>query len=211
MTLPSSGAISIGDLASEFGGSAPHSLSEYYRGGGLVPSTKQSTVTATSTGSTQSGTVFRGVPFEQNPPIFNSGNNIMFAYIWADNGNTGNFTTTQQINVSGTYRLTASTFLSTGDPGLTCSHTVSVNGSQVGSVSFSQSGSDPQTPSQVLSFSASSGQTITTSCTWGSRGYAEGLQTLNGDAGQRYITVNSNTGVPSSGLITLEDFYGSSA
>ena len=211
MTLPSSGAISIGDLASEFGGSAPHSLSEYYRGGGLVPSTKQSTVTATSTGSTQSGTNFRGVPFEQNPPIFNSGNNIMFAYIWADNGNTGNFTTTQQINVSGTYRLTCSTFLSTGDPGLTCSHTVSVNGSQVGSVSFSQSGSDPQTPSQVLSFSASSGQTITTSCTWGSRGYAAGLQTLNGDAGQRYITVNSNTGVPSSGLITLEDFYGSSA
>lgn len=211
MTLPSSGAISIGDLASEFGGSAPHSLSEYYRGGGLVPSTKQSTVTATSTGSTQSGTVFRGVPFEQNPPIFNSGNNIMFAYIWADNGNTGNFTTTQQINVSGTYRLTCSTFLSTGDPGLTCSHTVSVNGSQVGSVSFSQSGSDPQTPSQVLSFSASSGQTITTSCTWGSRGHAAGQQTLNGDAGQRYITVNSNTGVPSSGLITLEDFYGSSA
>ena len=147
MTLPSSGAISIGDLASEFGGSAPHSLSEYYRGGGLVPSTKQSTVTATSTGYTQSGTNFRGVPFEQNPPIFNSGNNIMFAYIWADNGNTGNFTTTQQINVSGTYRLTCSTFLSTGDPGLTCSHTVSVNGSQVGSVSFSQSGSDPQTPS----------------------------------------------------------------
>jgi hypothetical protein len=211
MTLPSSGAISIGDLASEFGGSAPHSLSEYYRGGGLVPSTKQSTVTATSTGSTQSGTVFRGVPFEQNPPIFNSGNNIMFAYIWADNGNTGNFTTTQQINVSGTYRLTCSTFLSTGDPGLTCSHTVSVNGSQVGSVSFSQSGSDPQTPSQVLSFSASSGQTITTSCTWGSRGHAAGQQTLNGDAGQRYITVDSNTGVPSSGLITLEDFYGSSA
>jgi hypothetical protein len=211
MTLPSSGAISIGDLASEFGGSAPHSLSEYYRGGGLVPSTKQSTVTATSTGSTQSGTTFRGVPFEQNPPIFNSGNNIMFAYIWADNGNTGNFTTTQQINVSGTYRLTCSTFLSTGDPGLTCSHTVSVNGSQVGSVSFSQSGSDPQTPSQVLSFSASSGQTITTSCTWGSRGFAAGLQTLNGDAGQRYITVDSNTGVPSSGLITLEDFYGSSA
>ena len=211
MTLPSSGAISIGDLASEFGGSAPHSLSEYYRGGGLVPSTKQSTVTATSTGSTQSGTNFRGVPFEQNPPIFNSGNNIMFAYIWADNGNTGNFTTTQQINVSGTYRLTCSTFLSTGDPGLTCSHTVSVNGSQVGSVSFSQSGSDPQTPSQVLSFSASSGQTITTSCTWGSGGFAAGLQTLNGDAGQRYITVDSNTGVPSSGLITLEDFYGSSA
>ena len=36
MTLPSSGAISINSLVGEYGGSAPHSLSEYYRGGGLV-------------------------------------------------------------------------------------------------------------------------------------------------------------------------------
>ena len=37
MTLQSSGAISLSNIASEFGGSTPHSLSEYYRGGGLVP------------------------------------------------------------------------------------------------------------------------------------------------------------------------------
>ena len=37
MALPSSGAISIGDIATEFGGSAPHSLSEYY-GKGNAPS-----------------------------------------------------------------------------------------------------------------------------------------------------------------------------
>ena len=36
MTIVSSGAISINSLVSEYGGSAPHSLSEYYRGGGLV-------------------------------------------------------------------------------------------------------------------------------------------------------------------------------
>jgi hypothetical protein len=39
MALQGSGAISIGNLATEFGGSTPHSLSEYYRGGGLVPNT----------------------------------------------------------------------------------------------------------------------------------------------------------------------------
>jgi len=38
MTLPSSGTISINNLVSEFGGSTPHDLSEYYRGGGLVSS-----------------------------------------------------------------------------------------------------------------------------------------------------------------------------
>lgn len=37
MPLQTSGAISINDIATEFGGTAPHSLSEYYAGGGLVP------------------------------------------------------------------------------------------------------------------------------------------------------------------------------
>jgi hypothetical protein len=38
MELPSSGAISLGNIQTEFGGSNPISLSEYYAGGGLVPS-----------------------------------------------------------------------------------------------------------------------------------------------------------------------------
>ena len=37
MPCPASGAISIQSLVDEFGGSAPHSMSEYYRNGGLVP------------------------------------------------------------------------------------------------------------------------------------------------------------------------------
>jgi hypothetical protein len=37
MAVPSSGAVSIQDLVDEFGGSTPHSISEYYRGGSLVP------------------------------------------------------------------------------------------------------------------------------------------------------------------------------
>ena len=37
MTLPAAGnAISINSLVGEFGGSAPHAMNEYYRGGGLV-------------------------------------------------------------------------------------------------------------------------------------------------------------------------------
>lgn len=38
MALQSSGAISLNDIATEFGGSTPHSLNEYYRNGGLVTS-----------------------------------------------------------------------------------------------------------------------------------------------------------------------------
>lgn len=37
MAIKSSGAITIQDIANEFGGNTPHSLGEYYRGGGLVP------------------------------------------------------------------------------------------------------------------------------------------------------------------------------
>lgn len=37
MALPGSGTITMAMIAAEFGGSAPHSLGEYYRGGGLVP------------------------------------------------------------------------------------------------------------------------------------------------------------------------------
>lgn len=37
MTLQASGAISLSQIRTEFGGSAPDSLSEYYRGAGLVP------------------------------------------------------------------------------------------------------------------------------------------------------------------------------
>jgi len=48
MALQGSGAISIGNLATEFGGGAPHSLTEYYRGGGLVPNTSQNNGVPTS-------------------------------------------------------------------------------------------------------------------------------------------------------------------
>ena len=37
MPCPASGQISIQDLVDEFGGTAPHSMSEYYRNAGLVP------------------------------------------------------------------------------------------------------------------------------------------------------------------------------
>ena len=48
MALPGSGAISIGQIATEFGGGAPHSLNEYYRNGSRVPNYSQNSSIATS-------------------------------------------------------------------------------------------------------------------------------------------------------------------
>ena len=39
MALPSSGVLTLADIQTEFGGTNPIGLSEYYRGGGLVPDT----------------------------------------------------------------------------------------------------------------------------------------------------------------------------
>lgn len=49
MAIPGPGvAISMDTIATEFGGTVPHSLSEYYRGGGLVPNTPGNSAIPTS-------------------------------------------------------------------------------------------------------------------------------------------------------------------
>ena len=48
MPLPASGPISLNDIQTEFGGSNPISISEYYRGGGLVPNVSQNNNIPTS-------------------------------------------------------------------------------------------------------------------------------------------------------------------
>jgi len=49
MAIPGPGvAISMNTIATEFGGTVPHSLSEYYRGGGLVPDAPQNAAIPTS-------------------------------------------------------------------------------------------------------------------------------------------------------------------
>ena len=56
MTLPSSGALSLSQIQTEFAGSNPISMSEYYKSGnnGYVPATVPETVTASSLGGSNS-------------------------------------------------------------------------------------------------------------------------------------------------------------
>lgn len=48
MPLPASGAISLNDLQTEFGGSNPIAITEYYRGGSLVPDISVNSAVPTS-------------------------------------------------------------------------------------------------------------------------------------------------------------------
>ena len=80
MTLQTSGSISISDLVSEFGGSAPHSLSEYLRGGANVPTTITTGVAqgnfsayqGNTTGATGTGGVVTSVNYYWKVSIFTS-------------------------------------------------------------------------------------------------------------------------------------------
>ena len=61
MTLQSSGAISLNEIAAEFGGSAPHSMSEYLKGGDNVPATLSGSVTQAEPSSNGTTNNFGGV------------------------------------------------------------------------------------------------------------------------------------------------------
>jgi len=55
MTIKSSGSsLAISEIAAEFGGSTPHSMSEYYRGGSNVPSASSTSGIAASGAITMS-------------------------------------------------------------------------------------------------------------------------------------------------------------
>ena len=60
MALPPSGPLSIDDIVGEFGGTAPNGLNDYYRNGGLVPSTKLSVGGWTGTYSVSSDAPWQG-------------------------------------------------------------------------------------------------------------------------------------------------------
>tara|TARA_R100001460_G_scaffold29909_4_gene59245 strand:- start:11683 stop:12372 length:690 start_codon:yes stop_codon:yes gene_type:complete len=61
MALQSSGAISLNQIATEFGGTAPHSMSEYLKGGDNVPATLTSSATQTAPSSNGTYNDFGGV------------------------------------------------------------------------------------------------------------------------------------------------------
>ena len=82
MTLQSSGAISLADIADEFGGSAPHSLSEYYGVAAGVPSS--GTIDFADFYGTSAGLPSSGLIMHMEPSVYSSGST------WTDSAGTFN-------------------------------------------------------------------------------------------------------------------------
>ena len=201
MTLQSSGAISIANLASEYGGSAPHSLNEYYKGGSLVPSTVSELVTASSL----SGSVHdqRGGIYTTYP-VINSGSYIYQSYTWADNGTTGTWNISWIVDKTGTYHYAGTYYIQNATR--TATHTWYVAGSQVATYNLTAGNN---TASTSGSFSVTAGQTVNVQVSWPSAGWAScGLYFGGSSHASRYVSIAANGSVPTSGSVSLTDFYG---
>lgn len=72
MAITTTGTVSISEIQSEFGGASPVAISQYYRGGDRVPSTKETTSTSIGAWSSFEYQPFSGTPryfYENSGPI----------------------------------------------------------------------------------------------------------------------------------------------
>ena len=112
MTLPSSGTLSLSDLQTEFTGSHPISMSEYYKSGGngYVPSTVPETVTASSLGGSNS-TNYRYPAIGGYDPQINTFSRLYTQALWGDNGSTITMDRNFTVNKTGTYQYYAAYYI----------------------------------------------------------------------------------------------------
>ena len=141
MALQGSGAISLSQIAAEFGGSAPHSMSEYYGGGGSVPAGANPNV-ATS-GAISMNSFYNGVAATVLNITSNVNNYDIGAQAIAAGGDKSTpviLTINSGVTVGSTASTTAAMFTGTGwSNGTTI--TITNNGSITGSAGVNSLGS----------------------------------------------------------------------
>ena len=215
MALQSSGAISLGDIQTEFGGSNPISINEYYRNGSNVPSTITDTMTGTASnvsytrslnGKTgyDGGGVFWRYYENGNGILPTQINNASWFYahrFWTDQAwTTGTGWCDSQFNLdqAGTYTVKEVGY----NTGASRSTQVYING--VLSNTFGNGGS--------YTFTIASSATIRIYATMTTVGNynAHEIRVIGNNGDNRTLSFQEtvNTNVPTSGVIQLDDFYG---
>ena len=206
MALQASGAISISELATEFGDTVPNSLSEFYSGGSLVPSTTQEAVTASSLGGSNSAN-YRYPAIGGYDPQINTFSRLYTQALWGDNGSTITMDRNFTVNKTGTYQYYVAYFIQGVG---SASVSMYANGSLIRTHTLSPPFN--QTASAVDTLSLSSGQVIRMVGSGPSSGWAAITVYVGGSSyNNSSITVAGNTSVPASGALSLGDFYGTSA
>ena len=206
MTLPSSGTLSLSDLQTEFTGSHPISMSEYYKSGGngYVPSTVPETVTASSLGG--SNTYNRRYPaIGGYDPQINTQGRLYTQALWGDNGSTITMDRNFTVDKTGLYHYYVAYYIQGVG-----SSTVSMyaNGSLVRTHTLSPGYN--QTASATNTLPLSSGQVIRMVGTGPSSGWACIYVYVGGSSySNAAVDTAVNSGIPVSGnALAISDFYG---
>ena len=205
MTLPASGTLSFSQIQTEFGGSNPISLSEYYRNGSRVPSTVPEAVTASSLGGSNSAQPSERTPaFGGHVPQINTFSRLYTQALWGDNGSTITFDRNFTVNKTGTYSYYVAYYIQNATK--TATHTLYVGGSQRATHSLTAGNS---TSSATGTLSVTAGQTIRVTGTGGSAGWAAMTVYIGGSSyNNSSIDVAVNANIPTSGLLNISDYYG---
>ena len=207
MALQASGAISISELATEFGDTVPNSLSEFYNGGSLVPSVAYETITASNlTGSYNPNARYPGNGGYD--PQINTSGRVYWHALWGDNGSTISMDMSFNVDKTGTYSYYFGWFIqNTNAYG---NVTIQVNGSQVAYHNLYTTNNN--TTSATGTFSVTAGNTIRVFGTAPSAGWSAHTIYIGGDtSGSNQLPVAGNSSVPTSGVLSLSNFYGASS
>lgn len=232
MTLQTEGAISLEQIRTEFGRSGSLAMNQLYKDGGIVASTATSTVggsVANLTGSTvyasgdaQFGWKYaQGARFTSNMTCGGNGNvtangNIVFTANGAGDGDNASFMT---INAGIRVVHIDATTSSSGTLGNALHEYSSFNGALssapfvCSSVSTIPSGTNLQIPSGTTSFKILTYISVSKGPR-GSDDYAFASASLNNPSSGAFTstsTGNINTGVPTNGAISFQNFYGVTA
>jgi hypothetical protein len=212
MTLQSSGAISLNQIATEYGGDAPHSLLEYYKSAdnNYVPAILNETVTASNLTQNSLNHINRGV-YTRTPIVnYTSGNKTYLYYhsLWHDNGATG--TSNYQFTVShtGTYTCGGSNMRQQSSGSAT--YKIFLDGTL--EEQWTSSGNNSFGSIQTRTFTITdTSQVIKITSSWPSSGWGGCVVRIGGsdyDVNTVSTTVNANVPLASvGGAVSINNFY----
>jgi len=196
--LQASGAISLSDLQTEYGGSNPISIDEYYLDGSYVPSSVTRTIPDASSLS-QAGTIYNHRNIDIYPRI-NDGSNFFYTSMWTDDGNQHQDFIASCILQPGDYVVTLS-----GQSNGSNQRRCTVSGYSITETTLNADGS---TPSDSMSFTLTQAARVYFEiylqeiANWN-----QIIVSCNGASGGLTDTVALNENVPTSGVVSFDNFY----
>ena len=192
MTLQSSGAISLSNLQSEYGGSNPISMSEYYRGGSYVQTSSSTQTTSSWYGQTGGSRYLIGGKYS-SPDDFQNWQAYKIAGMRYGFSNRGTYQ-------DGIDNPPTASLVVWNNVAMGTAYARSQYSSQIALQSSYTSGG------YTYQNGVSYGQTWTAGALIGDDNYIQAIIGRVRRIGT--TTVNKNTSVPSSGTISLSQFYG---